>query len=79
MPRNKLHEIHSDFTTTSGVWITYRAEITGFYNTYNRVDLDDHVVREFNKKIRDLGQPESLYIAPYDGGLRYIGNGTSFS
>ena len=79
MPRNKLHEIHADFTPTSGAWITYRSEITGFYNNYSRADLDDHVVREFNKKVKNLQLPESLYIAPYDGGLRYIGDGITFS
>lgn len=78
MPRNKLHQIHTDFTLTSGTWVAYRAEVIAFYSIYNRSDLDDDVVREFNKKVRDLGLPESLYIEPYDAGLRYIGDGSTF-
>jgi len=78
MPRQKQDEIHCDFSTTSGDWVSYRAEVTGFYGTHSSTELNDHIVREFNKKIRDLGMPESLYISPYDDGLRYIGDGTTF-
>ena len=79
MPRKKQDEIHCNFSTTSGDWVSYRAEVTGFYGTYDSSELNDHVVREFNKKIRDLGMPESLYISPYDDGLRYIGDGSIFN
>jgi len=79
MPRKKQDEIHCDFSSTSGDWVSYRAEVTGFYSSYDSSELNDHIVREFNKKIRDLNMPESLYISPYDAGLRYIGNGSVFN
>jgi len=79
MPRQKQDEIHCDFSLTSGDWVSYRAEVTGFYGSYDFSELNDHIVREFNKKIRDLNMPESLYISPYDAGLRYTGDGTTFN
>ena len=78
MPRLTQSEIHSDFSTASGTWTGYRAEVTGFYNDYPDSELNDHITREFNKKIRDLNQDESLYISPYDDGLRYTGDGSTF-
>jgi hypothetical protein len=79
MPRITQSEIHSDFSATSGVWVSYRAEVTGFYDDYPDSELNDHISREFNKKIRDLNQGSSLYISPYDAGLRYIGDGSTFN
>lgn len=79
MPRLSQSEIHSDFSTASGTWTGYRAEVTGFYNDYPDSELNDHITREFNKKIRDLGQNASLYISPYDAGLRYTGDGSVFN
>ncbi len=78
MPRITQSEIHADFSTGSGIWTGYRAEVTGFYNDFNRVDLDDHIVREYNRKIINLGQPTGLLITPDDAGYRYIGDGVSF-
>jgi len=78
MPRLTQSNIHSDFSTGSGVWTGYRAEITGFYNDYGRVDLDDHLVREYNKKINDLNISTGLLITPVDAGYRYIGDGSNF-
>lgn len=78
MPRLTQAEIHVETGVNSGIWTGYRAEITGFYGSYDRVDLDDHVVREFNRKIHDLNLPTGLFIGPYDGGRRYIGDGASF-
>jgi len=79
MPRQKQDEIHCNFSTDPAVWTAFRAEVTGFYGSYDSSELNDHIVREFNKKIRDLGQSSSLYISPYDDGLRYTGNGTVFN
>ncbi len=78
MPRITQSDIHADFSTGSGIWTGYRAEITGFYNEFDRVDLDDHVVREYNRKIQVLGQPTGLMIVPNDAGYRYIGDETAF-
>lgn len=79
MPRLTQSEIHSDFSTGSGTWTGYRAEVTGFYGDYPDRELNDHIVREFNRKIRDLGQDDSLYISPYDAGYRYTGDGAVFN
>lgn len=78
MPRLTQDDIHTNFSIDSGDWVAYRAQVTGFYGTDDRQDLDDHLVREFNKKIEDLGMPTGLFIQPYDGGRRYIGDGISF-
>ncbi|MDA9950190.1 hypothetical protein N9D12_00720 [Candidatus Pelagibacter sp.] len=75
MPRLTQSEIHSDFSTASETWSEYRAQVIAFYDNYPHSELNDHITREFNKKIRDLGQAESLYISPYNAGLRYIGDG----
>ena len=78
MPRQLQANIHSDFSSDSGVWTGYRAQVTGLYATHARSDLDDHVVREFNKKIDRLAMPEDLFIEPHDAGFRYIGDGVTF-
>tara|TARA_B100001093_G_C26737165_1_gene974979 strand:+ start:38 stop:1039 length:1002 start_codon:yes stop_codon:yes gene_type:complete len=75
MPRSTQSKIHSDFSTSSGTWVNYRTGVTAFYDSFPHSELNDHITREFNKKIRDLGQPESLYISPFDSGLRYTGDG----
>jgi hypothetical protein len=38
-----------------------------------------HCDFSLTKKIRDLNMPESLYISPYDAGLRYTGDGSVFN
>mgnify|MGYP005989810735 CR=1 FL=1 len=75
MPRLTQSEIHSDFSSASETWSEYRAQVIAFYDNYPHSELNDHITREFNKKIRDLNQSESLYISPYNAGLRYIGDG----
>ena len=75
MPRLTQSEIHSNFSSASETWSEYRAQVIAFYDNYPHGGLNDHITREFNKKIRDLGQAESLYISPYNAGLRYIGDG----
>jgi hypothetical protein len=72
-PRILQQKIHSTFSTNEEVWVSFRTEITNSYNsTTNRADFGNHVMREFNKKVRDLGLSSSLYFAPFDGGLRFI-------
>ena len=75
MPRLTQSEIHSNFSSASETWSEYRAQLIAFYDNHPHGELNDHITREFNKKIRDLGQAESLYISPYNAGLRYIGDG----
>ena len=72
-------EIHTDFSTGSGAWCGYRSDITGLYTSRdgtgsNYGDFSNNVIREYNKKINDLGQPSNLFIEPTDAGFRYLGD-----
>ena len=76
MAGDLLQRIHSNLSTASGDWAGVRAEVTGAYLSedgaeINHVYITNHVIREFNKKITDLDLPSSLYIEPFDAGLRY--------
>tara|TARA_R110002051_G_C8658847_1_gene488713 strand:- start:66 stop:1175 length:1110 start_codon:yes stop_codon:yes gene_type:complete len=73
--------MHSDFSTGSGVWVGYRHDLTGDYVSRdgtggNYHEFADGTFREYNKKLNDIGvvNGEQMYIEPYDGGLRYIGD-----
>lgn len=77
-PRLIQAEIHNDYSTVSGTWVAYRAEITGLYSTTGYAasgnatfgDFSDHLIREYNRKIERLNMPTGLYIQPYDAGFR---------
>lgn len=72
-PRQLQSKIHSDFSTGQAVWETFRSEVSYLYNaTTNRVDFNNHLIREYNRKINNLGLSSDLYFAPYDAGFRYI-------
>lgn len=73
-PRFLQNSIHQDFRTDSGIWINYKSTITGDYAGSNHQDLNDHLIREYNKKIINLGQPTGLLFSPYDGGYRFLGS-----
>lgn len=76
MPRLLEHSIHSDFNTGLEVWSGYKQEIIDYYDSgINRIDLDDHLTREYNRKISNLGLSTGLLIQPFDAGFRYIGSG----
>ena len=80
-PRLLQAEIHSNFSNVSGDWAAYKAQITGLYSatgydaTGNATfgDFSDHLIREFNGKIIELGMPTGLTIQPYDAGYRLTG------
>ena len=80
-PRLLQAEIHSNFSTTSGDWVAYKSEITGLYSATGYgasgnatfQDFSDHLIREFNGKIVELGMPTGLLIKPYDAGYRLTG------
>jgi hypothetical protein len=40
----------------------------------SKVDFNDHLIREYNRKIDGLNQETGLYIVPFDAGFRFIGN-----
>lgn len=80
-PRLLQAEIHSNFSTVSGDWEAYKTQITGLYSvtgydaTGNATfgDFSDHLIREYNSKIIELGMPTGLTIQPYDAGYRLTG------
>lgn len=74
-PRILQQQIHSTFSASGAVWDDFRTQIVDLYNSgTNHVDFNDHLMREFNKKVRDIGLSSDLYFVPYDGGLRFIGS-----
>jgi hypothetical protein len=74
MPRILQSEIHSNFSLDTGVWNNYKTGIINLYNNIqNKEDFNDHLIREYNRKIDRLNQPTGLFIGPYDAGFRYIG------
>ena len=80
-PRLLQADIHSNFSIVSGDWISYRAQITGLYSSTGYAasgnstfgDFSDHLLREYNGKIIELGMPTGLIIQPYDAGYRLTG------
>ena len=72
-PRELQSTLHSSFD--SGVITGLRPQIYDlFTGASNKADFNDHLLREFNKKVSVCGLPTGLYFAPFDGGLRYIGS-----
>lgn len=71
-PRLLQNSIHQDFSTGSGIWINYKSMITETYAGSNHQDLNDHLIREFNKKVVAFGY-DSLLFSPFDGGYRFLG------
>jgi hypothetical protein len=75
MPRNLQAEIHSDYTTGLSTWSGYRGEIKSLYDAAtSKEDFDDHLIREYNRKIERLNQPTGLYVSPFDAGRRFTGS-----
>lgn len=73
-PRYLQSQIHTDYATGSNVWSEYRSQIKSMYDSSsNKEDFNDHLIREYNRKIERLNQQTGLYIAPFDGGFRFIG------
>ena len=75
MPRHLQSEIHSDFSSESDVWSNYRTLVLSLYNASTdplKTDFDNHLIREYNRKIHNLGQNSNLFITPYDAGYRFV-------
>jgi hypothetical protein len=71
MPRQLQSIIHSERSNLPAVWANYRSAVNALLPT-NTADINDHLVREFNRKVFNLGL-NSLLIFPFDGGFRYLG------
>ena len=77
------NSIHTDLSTDSGDWNTYRGQLTGQFisgggaNT-NRYGEFTNDIREYNRKIDTLTGHwghTGLFLTPHDAGFRYTGTG----
>ena len=75
MPRQLQSKIHSDFSSETYKWEIYQAQLQELFDASTETeDFNDHLVREYNRKISRLNQSSFLYIDPYDGGYRLTNN-----
>lgn len=77
MPRKLQAKIHSEFSTDPLVWFDYQPQVEAMILASVRGhDINDHLVREYNRKIDTLLPPENqgMKITPYDAGFRYVGD-----
>jgi hypothetical protein len=78
-PRELQNEIKQNFSVDAAVWSSYRTAIVDNFASTDYQDLSDHLLREFNRKIVNLGFSEDLMFAPYDAGFRFLGSAISSS
>lgn len=72
-PRNLQNQIKQDFRADNSVWSGYRDTIVDNFAQIDYQDLSDHLLREFNRKIFNLGLNQSLLFSPFDAGFRFLG------
>ena len=77
-PRFLQSMIHSEKSTDLAVWTEYTFNINDIYNEYTQFnntylpgEFTDHLVREFNRRVYNLGFYELMWT-PYDAGFRVI-------
>jgi len=73
-PRKLQNEIKQDFRADGSVWSSYKDLIVSEFAQINYQDLSDHLLREFNRKIINLGLSGDLMFAPFDSGFRFLGD-----
>jgi len=74
MPRRLQSKIHSEKSTVAQIWTDYKQQIIDLWNTsQSKADFNDHLIREFNRKINRFNKSSDLFIKPFDGGYRFIG------
>jgi hypothetical protein len=72
-PRFLQSTIHSEKSSTLAVWEGYQTNVVDAYTVAPLLeDLHDHLIREFNRRVYNLGF-YSLLFSPYDGGFRLAG------
>jgi hypothetical protein len=73
-PRKLQNEIKQDFRVDEAVWSVYRTTILDNFAEINYEDLSDHLLREYNRKIINLGLSQNLMFSPFDSGFRFLGD-----
>jgi hypothetical protein len=72
-PRFLQSTIHSEKSSILAVWEGYQTNVIDAYTVAPLLeDLHDHLIREFNRRVYNLGF-YSLLLSPYDGGFRLAG------
>jgi hypothetical protein len=72
-PRFLQSKIHSEKSSSQSVWNDYFTEVVNEYSAaVSLEDFNDHLIREFNRRVYNLGF-YSLLITPYDAGFRLRG------
>jgi hypothetical protein len=72
-PRFLQSTIHSEKSSILAVWEGYQTNVIDAYTVAPLLeDLHDHLIREFNRRVYNLGF-YSLLFSPYDGGFRLAG------
>jgi len=77
MPRKLQSKIHSEKSIVAQMWSDYKEQIIDLYNaSQNKSDFNDHLIREFNRKINRFNESSDLFFTPYDAGFRFTGDST---
>ena len=80
MPRHLQSIIHSEKSISGSIWSGYNQQIIDLWNLVSgHGDFNDHLIREYNRKIDLFNQPTGLFFAPYDAGYRFIGSSISLT
>tara|TARA_R100000152_G_C6773231_1_gene200470 strand:- start:698 stop:1777 length:1080 start_codon:yes stop_codon:yes gene_type:complete len=72
-------EIHSSFTSGASTWEGYRQQVvdlfvSGVGSGALFGQYSQHIIREYNNKIDELGQAKDLFIEPFTEGFAYNNN-----
>jgi hypothetical protein len=77
MPRRLQSKIHSEKSTVAQIWTDYKQQIIDLWNaSQSKADFNDHLIREFNRKINRFNKSSDLFITPFDAGFRFTANST---
>lgn len=72
-PRELQQQIHSTFSPITGVWSDFQSQIIVLYQaTSGYADFNNHLLREYNRKVYDFGMT-GLAFTPHDAGYRFLG------
>jgi len=78
MPRRLQSKIHSEKSTVAQIWTDYKQQIIDLSNaSQSKADFNDHLIREFNRKINRFNKSSDLFITPFDAGFRFTANSIS--
>jgi len=72
-PRFLQSMIHSEKSSVLADWQSYQTNVlAALASATSFVDFNDHLIREFNRRVYNL-RFFSLLITPYDAGFRLAG------